>query len=119
METPQQPQQTITSQKPPKIAFLFLTRGDVTIPAIWQAFFKNADPSLYSIVVHPKFRDQLNSDFWGSPNTTLLRPIPTAWGTISLVKATLYLLKVALRSLIQQIYLITQTQQHSKQVSLE
>jgi hypothetical protein len=27
----------------------------------------------------------------------VLRPIPTAWGTISLVKATLYLLKVALR----------------------
>lgn len=81
---------------PDKIAFLFLTRGEINNVQVWERYFQEADSSKYSIVIHPKNPTNLVSSIWTSKNSTILKPIPTAWGTISLVKATIYLLQTAI-----------------------
>ncbi len=81
---------------PDKIAFLFLTRGEVNNVQVWERYFKDADSSKYRIVIHAKNPTSLTSPIWSSKNSTILKPIPTAWGTISLVKATIYLLQTAI-----------------------
>ncbi len=78
-----------------KVAFLFLTRGEHHNINIWERFFEGADSSLYKIFIHPKDPSALKSPLWFSENSAVLKPIPTAWGTISLVKATIYLLQMA------------------------
>ena len=79
---------------PEKIAFMFLTRGEVNNVNVWEKYFQDADSSKYRIVIHPKNPLLLTSNLWA--NSTILKPIPTAWGTISLVKATIYLLQTAI-----------------------
>jgi hypothetical protein len=79
-----------------KIAFLFLTRGEVNNVKLWEGFFENIDTSKYKIVIHAKNPTSLASPLWTGKNSTIIKPIPTAWGTISLVKATIYLLQTAL-----------------------
>ena len=79
-----------------KIGFLFLTRGEHHNISIWESYFENVDPSRYKILVHPKEPNTLLSPLWKQQNSSILRSIPTAWGTISLVKATLCLLQMAL-----------------------
>jgi hypothetical protein len=81
---------------PEKIAFLFLTRGEVHNIKLWESFFENADTSKYKLLIHAKNPAALSSPIWNSKNSTILKPIPTAWGTISLVKATIYLLQTAM-----------------------
>lgn len=81
---------------PEKIAFLFLTRGEVNNVQVWEKYFQDADNSKYRIVIHAKNPTTLTSSIWTSRNSTILKPIPTAWGTISLVKATIYLLQTAI-----------------------
>lgn len=81
---------------PEKIAFLFLTRGEVNNIKVWEKYFQNADDSKYRIIIHSKNTKALTSPIWTSRNSTILKPIPTAWGTISLVKATTYLLQSAM-----------------------
>jgi hypothetical protein len=79
-----------------KIAFLFLTRGEVNNVKLWEGFFENIDTSKYKIVIHAKTPTALASPLWTGKNSTIIKPIPTAWGTISLVKATIYLLQTAI-----------------------
>jgi hypothetical protein len=79
---------------PEKIAFMFLTRGEVNNVNVWEKYFQDADSSKYRIVIHPKNPLLLTSNLWA--NSTILKPIPTAWGTISLVKATIHLLQTAI-----------------------
>lgn len=79
---------------PEKIAFMFLTRGEVNNVQVWEKYFQDADSSKYRIVIHAKNPLLLTSNLWA--NSTILKPIPTAWGTISLVKATIYLLQTAI-----------------------
>jgi len=82
-----------------KIAFLFLTRGDLNQPQFWKTFFQNASaPDQYNIYNHPKNPSQI-------PTGSILkgRTIPnvlkkTKWGDLSLVKATLRLLRHAYRA---------------------
>jgi hypothetical protein len=76
-----------------KVAFLFLTRGEHNNVGVWEKFFENVDNNLYKILIHPKEPSELKSPLWS--NSSILRPIPTAWGTVSLVRATLYLLQMA------------------------
>lgn len=78
-----------------QIAFLFLTRGELNNVELWENYFRLADSSKYKLFIHTKEPSSLSSNLWKSPNSTILRPIPTTWGTVSLVKATLYLLNVA------------------------
>ena len=79
-----------------KIAFLFLTRGEVNNVQVWEKYFQDSDISKYRIVIHAKNPTALTSPIWTSRNSVILKPIPTAWGTISLVKATIYLLQNAI-----------------------
>ena len=81
----------------PQIGFLFLTRGELNNIDLWEKYFLNANPNHYKLLIHPKDPNSLISSLWRSPNSTILRPIPTSWGNISLVKATLYLLQVSLK----------------------
>lgn len=80
-----------------RIAFLFLTIGELNHPKIWKSYFKGADPNKasdkvsYKIYAHSKYPPK---------GDTLLKQISksvsTKWGDISLVKATLFLLAEAL-----------------------
>ena len=76
---------------PDKIAFLFLTVGNLTQPKFWQRFFQNHNQ--YSIYLHSKHPEKLDPFF--QPHT--IESIPTKWGDISLVRATLLLLKEAVK----------------------
>lgn len=75
-----------------RVAFLFLTIGELNHPKLWKSYFKNVDSSLYNIYAHSKYLPK-------NSNTLLKqisKSIPTKWGDVSLVKATLFLLSEAL-----------------------
>ena len=79
-----------------KVAFLFLTRGDVNQPRLWSGFFQAACPDDYSVYCHPKFPSSVVSPFLCRgivPN-----PIATNYGHISLVRATMSMLEQAVRN---------------------
>lgn len=76
---------------PDKCAFLFLTVENLHNQALWAAFFKGANLNSNgncSIYIHNKFPIRGQFSYYSIPNRTA-----TAWGKISLVKATLLLLK--------------------------
>ncbi|CAM0879048.1 unnamed protein product [Alopecurus aequalis] len=82
----------------PKIAFLFLVRGDLPLRPLWDKFFQGHE-GLYSIYVHasPGYTSSppVDSPFFG-------RMIPsqrTSWGNISLLDAERRLLGNALLDL--------------------
>jgi hypothetical protein len=79
-----------------KIAFLFLTRGEHHNIKLWERFFESANEDLYKIAIHAKDPSTLKSSLWTDNKSLILRPIPTAWGTISLVNATIYLLQMVM-----------------------
>lgn len=78
----------------PRVAFLFLTRGDIHHREIWREYLEQADGRA-RIFAHTKDSSLLAED-------SLLRDhqiagkVETAWGHISLVHATLALLNAAL-----------------------
>jgi hypothetical protein len=74
-----------------RIAFLFLTIGELNHPKIWKSYFKDADPSSYKIYAHSKNPPNSNTIL-----KQISKTVPTKWGDISLVKATLFLLAEAL-----------------------
>ncbi|KAK1585716.1 hypothetical protein QYE76_037747 [Lolium multiflorum] len=82
----------------PKIAFLFLVRGDLPLRPLWDKFFEGHD-ELYSIYVHA------SPDYAGSPpaeSPFYGRMIPsqrTMWGNINLLDAERRLLGNALLDL--------------------
>ncbi|XP_050203305.1 glycosyltransferase BC10-like [Mercurialis annua] len=83
-------------ERVPKIAFLFLTRGDLPFAPLWDLFFKGHE-GFYSVYVHS------NPSFNGSlPNSDSVfhqRIIPSKevqWGMITLVEAERRLLANAL-----------------------
>ena len=76
-----------------KIAFIFLTVGDVKQNKIWQHFFKNHKDK-YNIYIHPKFPNKVNSIF---KDHIIDKLIPTKWGDVSLVDATNILIENALK----------------------
>ena len=67
-----------------KIAFCFLIYDTIEYEELWFEFFKNIDPSKYTIYIHYKNQYKLKyfNDF------VLNKCIPTAWGKISLVHAS-------------------------------
>jgi hypothetical protein len=74
-----------------KIAFLFLTKGNHNCENLWNLFFKNIPPNLYNIYCHPK---KLPTQLF-LRNNIITDRIETRWGDISLVVATILLLKAA------------------------
>ncbi|KAL5748872.1 hypothetical protein ACOSP7_025915 [Xanthoceras sorbifolium] len=89
----------------PKVAFLFLTRGAVTMAPLWEKFFKGHE-GLYSIYVHssPSFNQTVpeNSVFHG-------RRIPSKgveWGKFSMLEAERRLLANALLDITNQRFVL-------------
>ncbi|XP_008459241.2 glycosyltransferase BC10-like [Cucumis melo] len=88
-----------------KVAFMFLTRGDLPLRPFWERFF-NGNEGLYSIYVHsdPSFNATfpLNSVFHG-------RTIPSKvveWGQPSMIEAERRLLSNALLDVSNQRFLL-------------
>lgn len=77
-----------------RIAFLFLTIQGLACEEMWRQFFACADPNLYRIFCHPKYPDRV-------PMGSVVRPhiieehVRTHWAGISLVQATILLLRKA------------------------
>ncbi|XP_078156963.1 glycosyltransferase BC10-like [Carex rostrata] len=85
----------LPSTRVPKVAFLFLTRGDLPMAPFWDEFFKGHD-GLYSVYVHPDpaYNGLIakNSMFFG-------RRIPSQqarWGYINMIEAERRLIANAL-----------------------
>lgn len=79
--------------KPVKLGLLFLTQGDVHHPKIWQEWVEQS-PDKVKIFSHPKNPDELKGGFL--EGTEIPEKIETAWGDVSLVRASLALLKAGL-----------------------
>jgi len=77
----------------PKLGLLFLTREDVHHPTVWREFVDER-PDRVRVLSHPKSPDALKGGFLDG--TMIPDRHETAWGTISLVKASLALLRRAL-----------------------
>ncbi|KAH9722829.1 Core-2/I-branching beta-1,6-N-acetylglucosaminyltransferase family protein [Citrus sinensis] len=89
----------------PKVAFLFLTRGAVTLAPLWEKFFHGHE-GLYSIYVHssPSFNETVpqSSVFHG-------RRIPSKevqWGKFSMLEAERRLLANALLDITNQRFVL-------------
>lgn len=82
----------------PKVAFLFLTKGELPLRPLWEKFFAGHE-GLYSIYIHT------SPDYAGSPPADSVfygRMIPsqkTSWGNINLVEAERRLMANALLDL--------------------
>jgi hypothetical protein len=74
-----------------KVAFLFLTRNGMLNKPIWD-YYLNENPQLRSIYLHCGNRNNLAE--WEQRNA-LNNPIDTKWGCVSLVSATLELIRAA------------------------
>jgi len=84
-----------SDQTYPKIAFCFLTVGDIHKHDVWGNFFKGKE-HLYNIYVHPKKPNQITS-FFKNHIIPSYDQIPTEWGKVSLVKATIKLFQNAIK----------------------
>jgi hypothetical protein len=76
-----------------RLALMFLTKGDTHHPEIWREYVAQA-PDGVRVFSHPKNPQELAGGFL--EGTATKRLIPTAWGDVSLVRATLALLHAAL-----------------------
>ena len=82
-----------TFSKEPKLGLLFLTRGDVNHPGIWKEWVDQA-PEEVGVFSHPKFPGDLNDGFL--EGTAITEHHETEWAKISLVRASISLLRAAL-----------------------
>lgn len=79
----------------PVIAFLFLTRGELSHTGVWDEYLNQADASRHRIFAHTKARDFLRAESWLLQRQIDER-VETEWGGVSLVRATIALLKAAM-----------------------
>jgi hypothetical protein len=77
----------------PKLALLFLTRGDVHHPDIWREFVAEA-PGRIGVFSHSKFPHETKGGFLD--RTAISKRIETKWGDVSLVRAAREMLLEAL-----------------------
>eukprot|EP01040_Poterioochromonas_malhamensis_P015803 gene15803-17766_t len=90
--------------RPPKIAFLFLTRYNLPLQEIWEEFFTfQASPLYYNIYVHPSTPHTFpkNSVFHDSVIQTQVR---SGWGSMTQVQAIRLLFSAALEDLDNQFF---------------
>lgn len=78
---------------PNKIAFLFLTIGDINQPSVWTDYFHNHWNKI-NVYVHPKYPELIKTP-WLKQNI-IQRLVPTEWGFIT--KAYYELLSEALKN---------------------
>jgi len=76
-----------------RLALMFLTKGDTLHPDVWREYVAQA-PDRVKVFSHPKDPPDLAGGFLAG--TAINRRIPTAWGDVSLVRASLALLHAAL-----------------------
>jgi hypothetical protein len=74
-----------------RLALMFLTRGDLNHPGIWEEFAGDGVDAF----AHVKRPGDVRSGFLGSARK--VEPVDTQWGSVSLVRATLRLLETSLR----------------------
>lgn len=77
-----------------RVAFLFLAREGLHAEALWADFFAAAPAHRFAIFAHTKAPPPPSSLL---SRARIAEIVPTEWGTISLVRATLALLRAALR----------------------
>lgn len=77
----------------PRLALLFLTRGDLHQPRVWEEFLEGAG-SESPLFLHAKHPEAVVSPVL--KRAARVPVLPTEWGGISLVRATLRLLGAAL-----------------------
>lgn len=65
-----------------KIAFCFLSYGDIEQQGVWSSFFQSAAPDQYTVLLHRV--DGIQTSWL--PDCTVLLTRPTAWATFSLVE---------------------------------
>jgi hypothetical protein len=75
-----------------KIAFCFLTIGNITQPKLWYDFFKGNEDKC-NIYIHNK--NKFIDKEYKFHKFSLQQRVPTKWGDLSLVKATLLMFKQA------------------------
>ena len=80
-------------QPKPRLGLLFLTRGDVNQPEIWREFTREAGDGV-RVFSHPKYPHQAEAGFLSG--SRIFKYHETEWGDISLVRAMMALLRVAL-----------------------
>lgn len=88
---------TQTSQ-PPKMAFLFLTRGPMELEMLWQLFFTDVPKELYNVYLHPAPGYRYNQTTTKT-DVFVGREIPSQavdWGQMSMIDAEKRLLKAGL-----------------------
>lgn len=78
----------------PTVAFLFLTRGEVNHPRIWREYLTEA--GIHGrVFAHSKHPESLRADSFLRERQVAGR-VATEWGTMSLVEATLSMIRAAL-----------------------
>ena len=82
-----------------KIALCFLTYGDLSKPELWKPFADATDK--YNIYIHNKYN--FNSTF---NKYCIKKVIPTRWGHISLVKASLLLFEEAYKNVENKYFIL-------------
>lgn len=78
-----------------KVAFCFVTLGDVLQPQLWDAFFAAAPAGSFNVYCHPKDPAAVTSR-WLAPGV-LRDTVPTEHGDISIVAANLTVFAAAYR----------------------
>jgi len=75
-----------------KHAYCFLTKGELNQPALWDSYFSNSSNDRFGVFLHPKMPVDVESRFKDNIIDSL---IPTSWGGLDLVHATLNLFEKA------------------------
>lgn len=83
--------------KTKKIAFLFLVRDNHHQIEVWNSFFRGISKSKYNIYVHAKFPGKVIQPLM--KNHLLPNSLQTKWGDVSIVRATMLLLRKAFEDL--------------------
>jgi len=86
-----------------KIAFCFLTYGDMAHSHIWEKFLKGLGEENYNLYIHPKEIDEVGENF--KPYIIKDR-VETEWGDISLVRATNNMFKEALKDKENKVFIL-------------
>lgn len=82
-----------------KIAFLFLIRENLNHPRLWETFFNTG--TNFSIYIH--YVNNINIGWF--EQFKIKHPVPTKWGTISLVIAMNLLLETALQDPMNEMFI--------------
>ncbi len=85
-----------------KIAFCFLTMGDINQLNIWKDFFKGHE-NKYNIYIHPKDSSKVSKSY---KKYIIKKNINTQWGDISLVNATLELFREAYKDKKNKLFIL-------------